>query len=95
MLWSGHKQAQDSVGSSSQARGGHTRTRCSTRSGCPFIHPCFTSTFRLGVKDDWVAPLAPGPLEGGARVGPCPHLQLVACAVVELQGEEKDASGIL
>lgn len=44
----------------------------------PSTHPCFTSTFRLGVKDDWVTPFAPGPLEGGAGLGPCPHLQLVA-----------------
>ena len=95
MRWSGNRQVRDSLGTLQPGSGGCPRTRSSTRSGCPFIHPCFTSTFRLGVKDDWVAPLAPGPLEGGARVGPRPHLQLVAGAIVELQGEEKDASGIL
>lgn len=46
------------------------------------------------MKDDWVTPLAPGPLEEGARLGSCPYLQLIFGVFVELQGKEGDTSGI-
>lgn len=56
--------------------------------------PGVTPTFRLGVKGDGVTPLAPGPLEVGAGLGPCAHLELVARVTLELQGEERDASRV-
>ena len=67
---------------------------CGELLGAPNALPGATPTFRLGVKDDWVTPLTPGPLEGRASLGPCTHLQLIARVALELQGKERDASRI-
>lgn len=56
------------------------------------VCPRSTPTFWLGVKDDRVTPVTPGPLVGGAGLGPRPHLQLVAGAFKKLQGKKGDAS---
>lgn len=57
--------------------------------GCPAN---ITLTLSLGLKDDGVTPLTPGPPEGSTWLWCCPHLQLVARIFVELFREKRDVS---
>lgn len=49
-----------------------------------------TLTLSLGLEDDRVTPLTPGPPEWSAWLGCCPHLQLVERAFVEIFREKGD-----
>lgn len=78
MEW--QRRAQDSMGTLQPRLGvAALELQSGTRSGVyPSTHPCFTSTFRLGVrKDDWLTPFGSRCPGRWSRAGPCPHLQLV------------------